>query len=135
MFGSLGDFDALIERRMSLGDQGHDRSGAVAHLGRAPLVPGQPRQPRRARRDWYVWADAKPDGTPPNNWLSIFGGSAWEWDGGRMQYYLHNFLTQQPDLNLHTPDVQDALLDVERFWLNGGGRLPPRHNQLLFPRR
>ena len=67
-----------------------------------------------------VWADAKPDGTPPNNWLSIFGGSAWHWDGRRMQYYLHNFLVSQPDLNFHNPEVQDALLDMARFWLQRG---------------
>nr|AIA92125.1 alpha-amylase [uncultured Mesorhizobium sp.] len=72
------------------------------------------------KADWYVWADAKPDGTPPNNWLSIFGGSAWQWDTRRMQYYLHNFLAEQPDLNFHNKDVQDALLDVVRFWLDRG---------------
>ena len=73
-----------------------------------------------AKADWYVWADAKPDGTPPNNWLSIFGGSGWQWDGRREQYYLHNFLTSQPDLNLHTAEVQDALLGAVRFWLDRG---------------
>ena len=73
-----------------------------------------------AKSDWYVWADPKPDGTPPTNWLSIFGGSAWEWDGGRKQYYLHNFLASQPDLNFHDPQVQDALLDMVRFWLERG---------------
>ncbi|NNL18296.1 MAG: alpha-glucosidase, partial [Boseongicola sp.] len=73
-----------------------------------------------AKADWYVWADAKPDGTPPNNWLSIFGGSAWEWDSTRCQYYLHNFLSTQPDLNFHNQDVQDALLDTVQFWLDRG---------------
>ena len=72
------------------------------------------------RSDWYVWAEPKPDGTPPNNWLSIFGGSAWQWDTRREQYYLHNFLVSQPDLNFHNMDVQDALLDVATFWLNRG---------------
>jgi alpha-glucosidase len=62
----------------------------------------------------------KPDGTPPNNWLSIFGGPAWEWDASALQYYLHNFLTSQPDLNFHNPEVQDALLDIARFWLERG---------------
>ncbi|MGB8815386.1 MAG: alpha-amylase family glycosyl hydrolase, partial [Paracoccaceae bacterium] len=73
-----------------------------------------------SKANWYVWAEPKGDGTPPNNWLSIFGGSAWEWDGRREQYYLHNFLTAQPDLNLHEPEVQEALLDVARFWLKRG---------------
>ena len=72
------------------------------------------------KNDWYVWADAKPDGTPPNNWLSMFGGSSWQWDGRREQYFLHNFLSNQPDLNIHSLDVQDALLDVVRFWLDKG---------------
>jgi alpha-glucosidase len=72
------------------------------------------------KADWFVWADAKPDGTPPNNWLSIFGGSAWQWDTRRQQYYMHNFLAEQPDLNFHNKEVQDALLDVTRFWLERG---------------
>ena len=72
------------------------------------------------KANWYVWGDPKPDGTPPNNWLSIFGGPAWEWDSERMQYYLHNFLKEQPDLNFHEPEVQDELLDVARFWLDRG---------------
>ncbi|CUH40426.1 Oligo-1,6-glucosidase 1 [Jannaschia seosinensis] len=72
------------------------------------------------KSDWYVWADPKPDGTPPNNWLSIFGGTAWQWDARRLQYYLHNFLISQPDLNFHNLEVQDALLDVTRFWLDLG---------------
>ena len=72
------------------------------------------------KADWYVWADCKQDGNPPNNWLSIFGGSAWQWDTRRCQYYLHNFLTSQPDLNFHNPEVQDALLDTVKFWLELG---------------
>ncbi|MEL6922352.1 MAG: alpha-amylase family glycosyl hydrolase, partial [Pseudomonadota bacterium] len=72
------------------------------------------------KADWYVWADAKPDGSPPNNWLSIFGGSAWQWDTSRCQYYLHNFLASQPDLNFHSMEVQNALLDTVRFWLDRG---------------
>ena len=84
------------------------------------MVPREPLEPRQPKADWYVWADAKPDGSPPNNWQSVFGGPAWQWDARRGQYYLHNFLAEQPDLNLHNPDVQDALLDVARFWLDRG---------------
>ena len=72
------------------------------------------------KADWYVWADAKPDGTPPNNWLSLFGGSAWTWDTRRRQYYLHNFLSEQPDINFHNAEVQSAILDVARFWFEIG---------------
>ncbi|MDP1777257.1 MAG: alpha-amylase family glycosyl hydrolase, partial [Brevundimonas sp.] len=61
-----------------------------------------------------------PDGTPPNNWQSVFTGPAWTWDARRGQYYMHNFLPEQPQLNLHNPDLQDALLDAARFWLDRG---------------
>ena len=70
------------------------------------------------KHDWYVWADSKPDGSPPNNWLSIFGGPGWSWSSSRCQYYQNNFLSSQPDLNFHNPEVQNALLDVVRFWLD-----------------
>ncbi|QIB35751.1 alpha-amylase family glycosyl hydrolase [Ancylobacter pratisalsi] len=73
-----------------------------------------------ARADWYVWADPRPDGTPPNNWLSVFGGPSWQWEPRRNQYYLHNFLTTQPDLNYHNRAVQDAVLEACRFWLDLG---------------
>ena len=72
------------------------------------------------KSDWYVWSDPKPDGTPPNNWLFIWGGPAWQWDARREQYYMHNFLASQPDLNFHNAEVQNALLDVGRFWLEKG---------------
>ncbi len=120
MFGSLGDFDALVHRAHELGLR------VMIDLVLSHTSDQHPwfRESRTSREnpksDWYCWSDAKPDGTPPNNWLSIFGGSAWQWDGERMQYYLHNFLTEQPDLNLHNPDVQDELLSIARFWLDRG---------------
>ena len=120
MFGSLGDFDALVVRAHELGLKvlidlvlSH-----TSHLH--PWFQESRSSHDNAKADWYVWADPKPDGTPPNNWLSIFGGSAWAWDGERMQYYLHNFLTEQPDLNLHNELVQQELLDVVRYWLERG---------------
>jgi|TARA_B100000035_G_scaffold298931_1_gene293125 alpha-glucosidase len=70
--------------------------------------------------DWYVWADPKEDGSPPNNWLSVFGGSAWEWEPQRRQYYLHNFLKSQPDFNFHNIEVQKYLLNIVKFWLDKG---------------
>ncbi|HET8526161.1 MAG TPA: alpha-amylase family glycosyl hydrolase, partial [Actinomycetota bacterium] len=73
-----------------------------------------------AHRDWYVWADPRADGSPPNNWLSVFGGPAWELDPGTRQYYLHNFLTEQPDLNWWTREVHDAFDEVMRFWFHRG---------------
>lgn len=73
-----------------------------------------------SKRDWYVWRDAGPDGCPPNNWLSVFGGSAWEWHEPSRQYYLHSFLKEQPDLNWRNPEVERAMFDVMRFWLDLG---------------
>ncbi|OUD10887.1 alpha-glucosidase [Marivivens niveibacter] len=120
MFGSLADFDALIETAHGLGL----RVMIDLVLSHTSDVHPWFEQSRSStdndKSDWYVWADPKPDGNPPNNWLSIFGGPAWQWDARREQYYLHNFLVSQPDLNFHNPDVQEALLDVARFWLNRG---------------
>lgn len=120
IFGALEDFDRLLERAHALGlrvliDQ------VLSHTSDQHEWFKQSRSSRdNEKADWYVWADAKPDGTPPNNWLSIFGGSAWQWDSRREQYYLHNFLTSQPDLNFHNLAVQDQLLDEVRFWLERG---------------
>lgn len=72
------------------------------------------------KRNWYTWADAKPGGSPPNNWQSVFGGSAWQWDEKTGQYYLHSFLSEQPDLNWRNPDVRKAMLEAVRFWLERG---------------
>jgi alpha-glucosidase len=72
------------------------------------------------KRDWYIWKDASRDGGLPNNWLSVFGGPAWEWDEKTKQYYYHSFLVKQPDLNWRNPEVERAMLDVMRFWLDKG---------------
>jgi alpha-glucosidase len=73
------------------------------------------------RRNWYVWRDPKPDGSPPNNWVSAFGGApAWTLDDRTCQMYLHSFLPEQPDLNWWTKDVRDAIDEVIRFWLDRG---------------
>ena len=120
VFGTLGDFDRLIARAHALGLK------IITDLVLAHTSDQHPwfRQSRKARTgaksDWYVWAEARPDGSPPSNWQSVFSGPAWTWDARRGQYYLHNFLPEQPQLNLHNPDVQDALLDVARFWLDRG---------------
>ncbi|MEJ6388882.1 alpha-glucosidase family protein [Gymnodinialimonas ulvae] len=120
MFGSLGDFDALIARAHDLGLKVLIDLVLSHTSNQHPWFQESQSNTTNAKADWYVWADAKPDGTPPNNWLSIFGGSSWEWSGERMQYYLHNFLKEQPDLNFHNPDVQEELLSVARFWLDRG---------------
>lgn len=120
MFGTLDDFRALVARAHQLGlkvmiDQ------VLSHCSdQHPWFEESRRSRDNPKADWFVWADAKDDGNPPNNWLSIFGGSAWQWDTRRCQYYLHNFLTSQPDLNFHHPEVQDALLATVKFWLDLG---------------
>ncbi|MDO6964326.1 beta-galactosidase BglA [Rhizobium alvei] len=120
MFGTLADFDRLVAEAHLLGlkvmiDQ------VISHTSDQHPWFKESRSSRdNPKADWYVWAEPKPDGTAPNNWLSIFGGPAWEWDGVRRQYYMHNFLTSQPDLNFHNPEVQDALLETVRFWLERG---------------
>lgn len=120
MFGTLADFDALIAEAHRLGVRVMIDLVLSHTSSKHPWFEESRSSHDNAKADWYVWADSRPDGSPPNNWLSIFGGTAWQWDAGRLQYYLHNFLTSQPDLNLHNPDVQDALLDVTRFWLKRG---------------
>lgn len=120
LFGTLADFDALIARAHELGlkviiDQ------VISHSSdRHPWFAESRASRDNPKADWYVWAEPKPDGSPPNNWPSVFGGPAWEWEPRRKQYYLHNFLIAQPDLNMHNPAVQDALLETMRFWLDRG---------------
>lgn len=120
MFGTLRDFDALVARAHELGLRVMIDLVLSHTSDRHPWFQDSKSGRTAPKADWYVWADPKPDGTVPNNWPSVFGGTAWAWNGKRMQYYLHNFLTSQPDLNFHNPAVQEALLDVARFWLDRG---------------
>jgi alpha-glucosidase len=120
IFGTLKDFDALVAEAHRL-DLRVIIDQVYAHTSDAHPWFQQSRADRENdKRDWYVWAGPKSDGTPPNNWLSVFYGPSWTWDGRRSQYYMHNFLPSQPNLNVNNPVVQDALLDTARFWLNRG---------------
>jgi alpha-glucosidase len=120
LFGTLDDFDRLLATAHALGlkvmiDQ------VLSHTSAEHAWFHASRQGRdNPKADWYVWADPREDGSAPNNWLSIFGGPAWQWEPRRQQYYLHNFLSQQPDLNFHNADVRAAVLDDLRFWLDRG---------------
>ncbi|MCC5983671.1 MAG: alpha glucosidase [Rhodobacteraceae bacterium] len=120
MFGSLADFDLLVSTAHKLGLKVLIDLVLSHSSDQHPWFRESRSSKDNPRANWYVWADPKPDGTPPNNWLSIFGGSAWAWDTTRCQYYLHNFLDTQPDLNFHEPAVQEELLNVTRFWLDRG---------------
>ena len=120
IFGTLADFDTLVARAHDLGLR-VTIDLVFAHTSdKHPWFSSSRAGASGDFADWYVWHDAKPDGTPPNNWQSVFGGPAWTWDGRRGQYYYHQFLAEQPQLNVHSPAVQDALLDVVRFWLKRG---------------
>ena len=131
MFGTLDDSDRLVARAHDL-DLKVVIDQVYSHTSDQHGWFQESRADRtNARADWYVWADPKPDGIPPNNWLSVFYGPSWTWDARRRQYYLHNFLPSQPDLNVHNPAVQAALLDTARFLAgSGGGRLPAGCDQL-----
>ncbi|GGD48027.1 alpha-glucosidase [Croceicoccus pelagius] len=120
MFGSMGDFLELIEAV-------HDRALKLL----IDLVPCHTSEQHpwflesrsgrdNAKADWYIWADSASDGGPPNNWLSSFGGSAWEWDPRRSQYYYHPFLTCQPALNLRNDDVLKAVIGIFEYWIELG---------------
>ncbi len=120
LFGSMDDFEELLS-------EVHQRGMKLL----LDLVPNHTSDQHpwfleakssrdNPKRDWYIWHDAREDGSPPNNWLSVFGGSGWEWDTTTQQYYYHAFLKEQPDLNWRNPDVQQAMLDVMRFWLDKG---------------
>ena len=120
LFGSSADFDALLAEAHRLGlkvviDQVWSHT-AAEH----PWFEESRASRDNAKADWYVWADALPDGSPPNNWQSWMGGPAWRWEPRRRQYHLHNFLPQMPDLNFHCPAVQDAVLGIARHWLDRG---------------
>ena len=120
IFGTLADFDALIARAHALGlkiiiDQ------VYSHTSEDHPWFAESRSSRtNPKANWYVWADAKPDGSPPSNWQSVFGGPAWTWDARRRQYYMHNFLKEQPQLHLHDAAVQDEIIDTAKFWLDRG---------------
>ena len=120
LFGTLADFDRVLARAHDLGlkliiDQVWSHTS-----NQHPWFLESASSRDNPKADWYVWADAKADGSPPNNWQASFGGPSWTWSPRRRQYYLHNFLSEQPDLNYWSASVQDAILEVARFWLDRG---------------
>ena len=120
LFGDLKDFDRLVEKAHSLGlkvmiDQ------VLSHSSdQHPFFQASKQDKQNDKADWYVWVDPLPNGAPPNNWLSIFEGIAWEWESRRKQYYQHNFLVSQPDFNFHNPEVREWLKENVKFWLDRG---------------
>ncbi len=120
LFGDLAAFDRLVA-------EAHRRGIKVIidwvpnHSSDQHSWFKQSRSSRdNLKRDWYIWRDPKPDGSPPNNWGSFFGGPAWRFDAATGQYYLHQFVPEQPELNWRNPMVKEAMLDTLRFWLDRG---------------
>lgn len=119
-FGTMADMDELIAR-------GREKGVRVVMdlvFNHTSEECAWFRESRKSREgtyaDWYIWRDAREDGSAPTNWRSIFGGSAWEWCEERQQYYLHTFAPQQPDLNWENPDVRRALIDIANYWVDKG---------------
>src|SRR5262249_55537354 len=120
LFGDLGTFDKLVE-------EAHKRRIKIIvdyvpnhSSDRHPWFIESRSSRDNPKRDWYIWRDAKPDSSPPNNWGGAFGGSAWEWDETTGQYYFHQFVPEQPDLNWRNPEVREAMKRVLRFWMEHG---------------
>jgi len=117
-FGNLADFDALLGDVHAKGmklilDQVLSHTSDEHPWFKNSVLSGD-------KKDWYVWADPRDDGTAPNNWLSAFGGPAWAYHPARRQHYHHKFYREQPKLNLHHPDARKAAIDVLKFWLDRG---------------
>jgi alpha-glucosidase len=117
-FGTLADFDALLQQAHALGLKVLLDFVPNHTSDRHPWFQESRASRADPKRDWYLWREASAGGGPPNNWISDFGGSAWEWDQGSGQYYYHAFLRQQPDLNWRNPAVQAEMYRAMRFWLD-----------------
>jgi alpha-glucosidase len=115
LFGDLATFDALLAGAHARGIRLLVDYVPNHTSDQHPWFQESRSSRSNPKRDWYVWRDPKPDGSPPSNWLSAFGGPAWEWDERTGQYYLHTFLKEQPDLDWRNPAVETAMLDVLRF--------------------
>lgn len=120
IFGTMDDFDALLKAAHELDiklviDQVYSHTSDQHEWFKESR-----RSKDNPKSDWYIWAEAKADGGPPNNWISLFGGQAWSWDSRRKQYYMHNFLSEQPDLNFHNPEVRAEVLRIAKSWLDRG---------------
>jgi alpha-glucosidase len=120
LFGTMEDFDVLVKAVHAAGLKVILDLVPNHTSDRHPWFIESRRSRENPKRDWYIWREPAVDGGPPNNWLSEFGGSAWQYDAATGQYYYHAFLAQQPDLNWRNPEVRHAIYDVMRFWLRKG---------------
>jgi alpha-glucosidase len=120
LFGTMADFDALVSAAHAAGLKVILDLVPNHTSDQHPWFINSRSSRDNPKRDWYIWREPRADGSAPNNWMSEFGGSAWQYDAGTRQYFYHAFLTQQPDLNWRNPDVRRAIHDVMRFWLRKG---------------
>ncbi|PWR01054.1 alpha-amylase [Meridianimarinicoccus roseus] len=120
MFGTLADFDSLLAAAHARGLKVILDFVPCHSSDQHPWFVESRASRSSSKRDWYIWRDARPDGSPPTNWIGEFGGSAWTWDDTTGQYYLSVFLSEQPALNWANPDLRTAMLDAMRFWLDRG---------------
>ena len=120
VFGTLDHFDQLLHQAHQLGIRVIIDLVPNHTSDQHPWFVEARSSRNHPRRDWYVWSDPRPDGSPPNNWMAYFGGPSWTFDQGTGQYYLHQFLPEQPDLNWRNPQVRQAIHEVMRFWLRRG---------------
>ena len=120
MFGTMTGFDRLLERAHAMGLKVILDFVPNHSSNRHPWFLESRSSRDNLKRDWYIWHDPAPNCSPPNNWVSVFGGGGWEWDEATAQYYFHSFLKEQPDLNWRNPEVQEAMSQVLRFWLEKG---------------
>src|SRR5690606_16845430 len=120
LFGTMADFDRLLHEAHRKGLKIIMDLVPNHTSDQHPWFVESRRSKTSPKRDWYIWHDGKPNGSAPNNWKSVFGGRAWEWDAPTAQYYYHGFLKEQPDLNWRNEAVRHAMFEVMRFWLEKG---------------
>lgn len=120
IFGDMATFDLLIKEAHARGIKVLMDFVPNHTSSEHPWFEASRSSRHDPKRDWYIWRDPQPNGDPPNNWLSVFGGSAWRYDGRTKQYYLHTFLSEQPDLNWRNEAVRHEMIDTLGFWLHRG---------------
>lgn len=119
IFGTMEDFQSLLKSAKAM-DIGIIVDMVISHTSEQHQWFKDSRLGKNGKSNWYLWASPQADGSPPNNWVSVFGGPAWRWDAERRQYYFHSFFSSQPDLNMHNPEVQDQIIAEMKFWLDMG---------------
>ena len=119
-FGTMADFDRLMVEAKKRGLRVINDMVLNHTSDLHPWFKESESSRNNSKADWYIWRDGKANGQPPNNWISIFGHSAWQFENSRKQFYYHAFYKQQPDLNWRNDEVRKAMYDTLRFWMKKG---------------